>query len=148
MGLLWDLAGPVLSFLGISRLVGCLFLAVTQLEKPPCEASVCRPVRWSDALPRLRDYTGSMRPDRLAGGAVHAGHIVRCAMRLNAAESSFFIVYLRDIGFAGTAIGAIFSIAEIFNGLGSLTSGRLAKMVPHAVADGRLHDDFGRDAGD
>ena len=129
MGLLWDFAGPVLSFLGISLWSACLFVAVSKLEKPHVEAAFAGRVRWSDALPRLRDYTASLR---LIVFPVVLFTLAISFMRhaLNAAESSFFIVYLKNIGFAGTAIGAIFSIAEIFNGLGSLTSGRLAKMFP------------------
>lgn len=129
MGLMWDFAGPMLSFLGISVWSSCLFLAVMSLEKPPPTASYAGRVRWRDALPRLSDYTGSLQlivfPAVLFTLAIS---FMRHAM--NAAEASFFIVYLREIGFAGTAIGAIFSIAEIFNGLGSLSSGRLARLMP------------------
>lgn len=129
MGLLWDFAGPVMSFLGVTVWSSCLFLAVSRLEKPPPTAAYAGRVRWRDALPRLSDYTGSLR---LIVFPVVMFTLAISAMRhaMNAAESSFFIVYLRDIGYAGTAIGAIFSIAEIFNGLGSLTSGRLARWFP------------------
>ncbi|MGE3245880.1 MAG: MFS transporter [Beijerinckiaceae bacterium] len=129
MGLLWDHAGPVLSFLGITLWSSCLFVAVTRLERPPAAAHYAGRLRWRDALPRLSDYTGSLQliviPAVLFTLAISA---MRHAM--NAAESSFFIVYLRDIGYAGTTIGAIFSIAEVCNGLGSLASGRIAKFAP------------------
>ena len=48
----------------------------------------------------------------------------------NGVENSFFIVYLRDVGFAGTMIGVLFSIAEITNGFASLAAGRVARLLP------------------
>jgi predicted MFS family arabinose efflux permease len=45
-------------------------------------------------------------------------------------EASFFIVYLRELGFAAAAIGALFSIAEVVNGMSSLLAGRVSKLMP------------------
>ena len=48
----------------------------------------------------------------------------------NGVEVSFFIVYLRELGFAAAAIGALFSIAEVVNGFSSLLAGRVSKLMP------------------
>ena len=129
MGLLWDHAGPTLSFLGISLWSSCMFVAVSRLERPAASDAGAAPVRWRDVLPRLSDYTGSFRLIVLPVVAFTLA-ISFTRHATNAAENSFLIVWLREAGFAGTMIGAMFSVAEIFNGFASLVSGRIAKLMP------------------
>ncbi len=129
MGLLWDHAGPMLSFLGVSVWSMMLFLTVTRIQNPQSAESLTGRFAWRDILPRLSDYTGSLSLIVIPAVAFTlAVSFMRHAT--NGVENSFFIVYLRDVGFAGTMIGAMFSIAEIINGLGSLLSGRAAKLMP------------------
>ena len=128
MGLLWDVAGPTLSFLGVTVWSIFLFLAVSQIEKPAISHVVGR-VSWRDVLPKLSDYTGSVKLVVIPAVALTlAVSFMRHAT--NGVENSFFIVYLREIGFAGILIGTMFSIAEIVNGLASLVSGRVARLMP------------------
>jgi MFS family permease len=128
MGLLWDVAGPTLSFLGVTVWSILLFLAVSQIEKPAISHVVGR-VSWRDVLPKLSDYTGSVKLVVIPAVALTlAVSFMRHAT--NGVENSFFIVYLREIGFAGILIGTMFSIAEIVNGLASLVSGRVARLMP------------------
>lgn len=128
MGLLWDVAGPTLSFLGVTVWSIFLFLAVSQIEKPAISHVVGR-VSWRDVLPKLSDYTGSVKLVVIPAVALTlAVSFMRHAT--NGVENSFFIVYLREIGFAGVLIGTMFSIAEIVNGLASLVSGRVARLMP------------------
>lgn len=129
MGLLWDHAGPMLSFLGISAWSLLLFLVVSRIRNPQAIEAATGRFAWRDILPRLSDYTGSL--SLIVIPAV-AFTLVISFMRhaTNGVESSFFIVYLSDIGYAGTLIGALFSIAEVVNGLASLASGRVAKWMP------------------
>lgn len=129
MGLLWDVAGPTLSFLGVTVWCCLMFLAVSQIDLPPSKNAITGRVRIRDVLPRLSDYTGAIGLIVLPAVAFTlAISFMRHAT--NAAENSFVIVYLRDLGFAGTMIGAMFSFAEILNGFGSLFSGRLARFMP------------------
>lgn len=129
MGVLWDVTGPTISFLGISMWSACLFFAVTRVHKPPATEDGGRRINWRDLLPRLKDYTGSFGLVVIPAVAFTlAISFLRHAT--NGVENSFFIVYLRDIGYAGTMIGALFSIAEVMNGFGSLASGRIARLVP------------------
>lgn len=128
MGLLWDVAGPTLSFLGVTVWSIFLFLAVSQIEKPAISHVMGR-VSWRDVLPKLSDYTGSVKLVVIPAVALTlAVSFMRHAT--NGVENSFFIVYLREIGFAGVLIGTMFSIAEIVNGLASLVSGRVARLMP------------------
>lgn len=129
MGLLWDLAGPTLSFLGVAAWCCVMFLAVSQIELPPAKNAITGRIRLRDVLPRLSDYTGAIGLIVLPAVAFTlAISFMRHAT--NAAENSFVIVYLRDLGFAGTMIGIMFSLAEVLNGFGSLASGRLARLMP------------------
>ncbi|MBX9757905.1 MAG: MFS transporter, partial [Beijerinckiaceae bacterium] len=129
MGLLWDLAGPTISFLGVTFWCCFMFLAVSQIELPPAKTAVTGRLRLRDVLPRLSDYTGAIGLIVLPAVAFTlAISFMRHAT--NAAENSFVIVYLRDLGFAGTMIGIMFSMAEILNGIGSLASGRVARLMP------------------
>lgn len=129
MGLLWDLAGPTISFLGVTVWCGFMFLAVSQIELPAAKTAIAGRIRLRDVLPRLSDYTGAIGLIVLPAVAFTlAISFMRHAT--NAAENSFVIVYLRDVGFAGTMIGVMFSVAEVLNGFGSLASGRIARLMP------------------
>jgi MFS family permease len=129
MGLLWDFAGPTVSFLGVTAWCCVMFLAVSQINLPPSKTTITGRVRIRDVLPRLSDYTGALGLITLP---IVAFTLSISFMRhaTNAAENSFVIVYLRDLGFAGTMIGLMFSFAEILNGCASLVSGRVARLMP------------------
>lgn len=128
MGLLWDVAGPTLSFLGITVWSCLLFTVVSQIQNPQV-IHATGAISWRDVLPKLSDYTGSLRLVVIPAVALTlAVSFLRHAT--NGVENSFFIVYLREIGFAGVMIGSLFSIAEVVNGVGSLFSGRVSKFMP------------------
>ena len=129
MGFLWDTTGPRISFLGIACWSSLMFLSVRQIEG---SKQARGDFRWRDILPKLSDYTGSLNLIFLPTVAFTLA-ISFTRHATNAAESSFLIVYLKEIGFAGTAIGTMFSIAEVANGFGSLTSGRVARLFPMAA---------------
>ena len=128
MGFLWDTAGPRLSFLGVACWSVTMFLSVSRIDAPKSGAGTGK-VNWRDMLPKLSDYTGSLNLVFLPVVAFTLA-ISFTRHATNAAESSFLIVYLKQVGFAGTAIGTMFSIAEVVNGFGSLTSGRIARLFP------------------
>ncbi len=128
IGVVWDLAGPTLSFLCIAAWSSTLFIVSSQI---PDVRVIERSGRfsWRDVLPKLSDYTGSFRLLVLPAIAVTlAVSFIRHAT--NGVEASFFIVYLRELGFAAAAIGALFSIAEVANGFSSLLAGRVSKLMP------------------
>jgi len=127
MGLLWDLTGPRISFLGITAWSCCMFFSVSRIENPQKADAVVGKIAWRDLLPKVSDYTGSFKLAIIPAVAfTMAISFTRHAT--NAAESSFLIVYLKDLGYTGTLIGSLFSFAEIFNGLGSLAVRYLKQM--------------------
>ncbi len=130
MGLMWDLAGPTLSFFGVALWACLLFATVSQIHNPPVTSQTVR-FSWRDVFPKFSDYAGAIRLIALPAVAFTlAVSFLRHAT--NGVESSFLIVYLREVGFAAVAIGALFSIAEVVNGFSSLLSGRAVKIVPIA----------------
>lgn len=119
MGVLWDLTGPRIAFLGITAWSACMFFAVSRIENPQKPSDIIGKISWRDVLPKLSDYTGSLKLALVPAVAFTlAVSFTRHAT--NAAESSFLIVYLQGLGYTGTLIGLLFSVTEIFNGLGSL----------------------------
>ena len=129
MGLLWDLAGPTIAFLGVAGWSVVLLAVVSQVHDTRTEARATGQFSWREILPRVSDYTGSIRLVLIPAVALTlAVSFLRHAT--NGVEASFLIVYLRELGFAAIMIGALFSIAEVVNGFGSLLSGRAAKLVP------------------
>jgi MFS family permease len=128
MGLLWDFAGPTVCFLSVGLWSAFLFFSVWQIPGAAVGDEGKRDFSWRDLLPRLKDYTGSLGLVLIPAVAFTlAISFLRHAT--NGVENSFFIVYLRDLGFAGTMIGTLFSIAEILNGFGSLASGWVARRI-------------------
>lgn len=128
MGFLWDVAGPTFAFLGVTVWSCLLFVTVSQIQNPQA-LQASGDFFWRDILPRLSDYTGSIRLIVIPAVALTlAVSFLRHAT--NGVENSFFIVYLREVGFAGVMIGALFSMAEVVNGIASLFSGRAAKLIP------------------
>ena len=76
MGLLWDIAGPTISFLGVTFWCCFMFLAVSQIELPPAKTAdrgPPSPSRRAAAPVRLHRRP---RADRAPGGGVHAGDLV------------------------------------------------------------------------
>ena len=130
MGLMWDVLGPTLSFFGVAAWACLMFLTVSQIHEPPVTDKTVR-FSWRDVFPRLSDYTGAIGLIALPAVAFTlAISFLRHAT--NGVESSFLIVYLKDVGFAATTIGVLFSIAEVVNGCTSLLSGRAVKLMPIA----------------
>ncbi len=129
MGTLWDFAGPTISFLGVSVWAAMMFVVIAQIDNPQLSGSLVGRIGWRDILPRLSDYTGSFKLVLLP---LVAFTLAISFMRhaTNGVENSFLIVYLRDVGFAGTVIGAMFSLAEVINGFSSLAAGRVARWMP------------------
>ena len=129
MGALWDFGGPTIAFFGVTLWAAMMFAVVSQFDSRQFSGSVVGKVGWRDVLPRLSDYVGSFR---LIVLPLVAFTLAISFMRhaTNGVENSFLIVYLRNVGFAGTIIGAMFSLAEVVNGFASLAAGRVARWMP------------------
>ncbi|HEY1300202.1 MAG TPA: MFS transporter, partial [Stellaceae bacterium] len=120
-GSVWDFGGPWPAYL-LGAVWGAV-LTVTLLRTP--EAEIFGPPRRDgrvrfrarDALPRASDYVGSIM---LMAIPTIALSMVIMSMRNStySMQTSVYVVYLRDTGLAGTAIGILFSTVEIMSGLG------------------------------
>lgn len=127
LGIIWDMAGPHVAFMTIAAWSLALFAVASRIyENNPTPRTSS--FSWRQLLPRLSDYTGSIR---MVLAPVVAFTLAISFMRhtTNGVENSFFVVYLKELGFAATAIGLLFSVSEMVNGCGSLMSGRLARYV-------------------
>ena len=129
MGLLWDFAGPTAAFFGVACWSSCMFYAVSKVENPQAPSTLIGKISLRDVLPKLSDYTGSIKLVLIPAVAFTLA-ISFTRHATNAAENSFLIVYLRELGFSGTLIGAMFSTAEVLNGIGSLFVGRFSNRWP------------------
>ncbi|HEY1300204.1 MAG TPA: MFS transporter, partial [Stellaceae bacterium] len=122
-GTVWDFGGAWPAYL-LGALWGAV-LTVTLLRTPEAEIFGPRPhdgrgrtrFRARDLLPRASDYISSIM---LVAIPTIALSMVIMSMRNStySMQTSVYVVYLRDTGLAGTAIGILFSTVEIMSGLG------------------------------
>lgn len=132
-GLSWDLGGPwgAFGFLGLWG-VG-LFAAILHLPKPAGGATAmpALPVRWADVLPRFSDYVAAFKLMAIPAIALI---MMLTLLRIggNAVHFSFYVVYLKEIGYTGTIIGVLVGAASIFGFGGALSVGPLVQRFrPH-----------------
>jgi MFS family permease len=121
-GALWDYAGAWPTFSAIFILALALHVLARFAPEPDAAlAASARPPLLS-ALPRLADYTRSLK---LMLIPVIAFTIVISTLRngMNGIQTSVYISYLQEIGYPGTMIGILFGAAELTLALTSLGVG-------------------------
>jgi MFS family permease len=132
-GIAWDLGGPWggFTFLGIWGI--SQFLAILALPKPPetkTETDTPRPrLKMGDAIPRLANYQAAFA--LLAVPAI-ALIIMLTVLRISSGSIhfSFYVVYLKEIGYTGTLIGTLIGAGSFFGFGGALSAVPLAKRFP------------------
>ncbi len=131
-GALWDFAPPWVSFLAMG-VTGLLFwIAVHALPAAELgeatDAGDHPPFRWSDILPRLSDYIGAVG---LMVIPTVTFVVVVSSIRLSTAtlQSSFYLVYLKEIGLQATVIGMFISLSQIGAAVGTLLAARLTRYM-------------------
>jgi len=137
-GALWDLTSPWVVF-ALTGLTGAGFwLAVYAL--PPAElgeasdvpgddtARTRPPFRISDILPRLSDYIGAI--GLMAIPAV-AFVVAVSSVRLSTGTlmTSFYLVYLKEIGLQATMIGGFMTLTQMMAAGGTLLAARITRVV-------------------
>ena len=142
IGAIWDLAGPwaAFSFVGCAAFLVLVALFMVPETKEPVEPVQASPVpvktRLRDLLPKWQDYTGAF--SLIAIPAV-AFVVAMTALRNSSTgiQTSFFIVYLEEIGFVGILIGVLIGVSEGAGILGALMAGWWEKFFrPHWVLIG------------
>jgi MFS family permease len=131
-GALWDFAPPWVAFMVIG-VVGLFFwfavraLPAAELGATP-DAAARPPFRFADILPRLSDYIGAVG---LLVIPTVAFVVVVSSIRLSTGtlQTSFYLIYLKELGLQATIIGLFVSISQISAAAGTLLAARLTKFV-------------------
>lgn len=139
-GALWDFIAPWAVFV-LAGLTGAGFwFAVYSL--PPAElgetgraghgegeAKTRPPFRFADILPRLSDYIGAIG---LMAIPTVTFVIIVSSVRLSTGtlQTSFYLVYLKEIGLQATTIGGFMTITQMMAAVGTLLAARLTRKVP------------------
>ncbi len=135
-GALWDFTAPWVVF-ALTGLTGAGFwIAVSALppaelgEEPgDSEPDPRPPFKIADILPRLSDYIGAIG---LMAIPTVTFVIVVSSIRLSTGtlQTSFYLVYLKDIGLQATMIGGFMTITQMSAAVGTLLAARLTRVVP------------------
>ncbi len=148
VGAIWDLSGPWVAF-GTIGVAGLLVLLALRQVPETNDLGAARgnaaaadgaptrpPTRLRDLLPNWRDYAGAFS---LMSIPAVAFIVVMTILRNSSTgiQTSFYIVYLKDIGYFGTLIGVLVGISEGAGMAGALMAGWWEKFFkPHWVLIG------------
>ena len=143
IGAIWDLAGPWGAFpfvggAGLLVLVALFKVPDTQVIGQAATETSSGPARTRlrDLIPKWRDYAGAFS---LLAIPTVAFVVAMTALRNSSTgiQTSFYIVYLNEIGFLGTLIGVLIGVSEGAGILGALMAGWWEKFFrPHWVLIG------------
>lgn len=128
-GALWDATGAWPTFVALAMTAAALHFLVRMVAEPnPERAGEPRPTLTA-VLPRISDYTRSLR---LMLMPVIAFTIIVSTLRngTSGLQTSIYLVYLQDIGFQGTVIGILFGAAEVAVAMASLFVGTAKRLGP------------------
>ena len=139
IGAIWDLAGPWGAFPfvgGAGLLVLVALFKVPETHEIGQTAAKPARTRLRDLIPKWRDYAGAFS---LIAIPTVAFVVAMTALRNSSTgiQTSFYIVYLKEIGFLGTLIGVLIGVSEGAGILGALMAGWWEKFFrPHWVLIG------------
>ena len=129
VGLAWQYFGPTGAFLFLAAWVmagalAALFLA----EAAPADAPARDRLRGADVMPRLADYTSAFRMLALPAVALV---VLATLMRQTGTgiQSSFYGVWLSEIGFEAGTIGFLIGISSLAAAFAALALGRLTRLI-------------------
>jgi len=133
-GAAWDAAGPwgafgMIALWGVGSLGCALMLPKPDDDGIAAVAAEHRRVRVGDLLPNADDYLATFRLLALPAAAV----VVLLGSMLhvgNAVQGAFYVVWLKHLGIAGTAIGTLISVGAVGAALFSLLTSRLVRYMP------------------
>ncbi len=136
IGAVWDFAGHWGAFVfgGVWAGMVCLALLAVPLVKnlPEAEAVKVR-VSQRDLTPRISDY---LQAFSLVAIPAVAFIVATTVLRISSSgiQTSFYVVYLNQIGLTGTFIGTLISISEGVGCFGTLAAGPVERFIkPHWV---------------
>lgn len=129
----WDWLGPWGAFSVMGLWAFGIVIAVLALPNIPnaAPAKPPGPVRWRDLAPKRADYTAAFA---LFAIPAVAFAVVMSFVRIGISgmQSSFYVVYLTDLGITGLTIGVLLTGSEACNAFAALGTGRLTRYItPH-----------------
>lgn len=129
----WDVFGPWGAFSVMGLWAFGIVLAVLALPRLPnaTPAKPAGPMRWHDLAPKRADYTAAFA---LFAIPAVAFAVIMSFVRIGISgmQSSFYVVYLNNIGITGILIGVLLTGSEACNAFAALGTGRLTRYIaPH-----------------
>ena len=135
-GYIWDQTGITTTFVLMALWSALGFWCV--LKIPPTSQEEIIPknakLNLSDIIPRMSDYVTAFRLIAIPAVALI---LLVTMVRIGATgiQSSFYVVFLRDIEISAAMIGVLIGIAQLLASVGSLSASSIARMIhPHWLA--------------
>ena len=132
-GYIWDQTGVTTTFVLMALWSALGFWCV--LKIPPTSQEEIIPknakLNLSDIIPRMNDYITAFRLIAIPAVALI---LLVTMVRIGATgiQSSFYVVFLRDIEISAAMIGVLIGIAQLLASVGSLSASSTARMIhPH-----------------
>ncbi|MEE8332219.1 MAG: MFS transporter [Alphaproteobacteria bacterium] len=133
VGATWDLVGPwgafsLISLWGFGVLASALMIPALPANSPESPTPPRERLGLRDLLPNPADYVSAFR--LLAIPAVAITVLIGMMTHVgNNIQSTFYVVWLDQIGISGTLIGVLVSISAVGAALGSLVAAKLARYI-------------------
>src|SRR5581483_3228059 len=128
-GVAWDFGGAWPAFMLAALWGVVLTVALIRAPEAPTAPSPepRRRVRVRELMPRVSDYAQCFALMAIPAVATTMA-IIFLRTATNGVQFSLYVVYLKDIGLTGTAIGVLFAAIETASGIGSLFAGRAMRL--------------------
>jgi MFS family permease len=133
VGAIWDLAGPwgafgFMTFWAVGMFVAALCLPPGESVEYATKETTLRRTGFGGLMPDFRDYKAAFSLLAVPTIALVMG-ITMMRHAGTGIQGSFYVVYLKEIGITGTAIGSLFSIIGICGAAGSLCVEFVARYI-------------------
>lgn len=132
-GFIWDQTGVSTTFVLMALWSAVGFWCVLKIPATSQEEIIPHNVKLklSDIIPRMSDYIAAFRLIAIPAVALI---LMVTMVRIGATgiQSSFYVVFLRDIEISAATIGVLIGIAQLLASVGSLAASSIARIIhPH-----------------
>ena len=132
-GFIWDQTGVSTTFVLMALWSALGFGCVLKIPSTSQEETISNNIKLklSDIIPRISDYIAAFRLIAIPAVALI---LLVTMVRIGATgiQSSFYVVFLRDIEISAAIIGVLIGIAQLLASVGSLSASSIARIIhPH-----------------
>ena len=132
-GYIWDQTGITTTFVLMALWSALGFWCVLKIPPTSQEEIIAKNAKLnlSDIIPRMSDYIAAFRLIAIPAVALI---LLVTMVRIGGTgiQSSFYVVFLRDIEISAAMIGVLIGIAQLLASVGSLSASSIARMIhPH-----------------